>query len=180
MIPQFSKDFYEICCVLFYPLCFCFIIFHFNLIRNGRFSIHDFPCQTAIDRAKNLENSADEVKEERSTKDPSPDSKSLESVSSQISKRIPIDGYEAIIGYDFLGSIASIAVSLSPSVSKYILITDDNLWRLYGEKIIHSFDTANKSLIKFVMPPGESSKTREMKANIEVQSFIPPPFLTVF
>lgn len=86
MIPQFSKDFYEICCVLFYPLCFCFIIFHFNLIRNGRFSIHDFPCQTAIDRAKNLENSADEVKEERSTKDPSPDSKSLESVSSQISQ----------------------------------------------------------------------------------------------
>lgn len=44
------------------------------------------PCQTAIDRANNLENSADEVKEERSTKDPSPDSKALESVSSQISQ----------------------------------------------------------------------------------------------
>ncbi|CAO2831378.1 unnamed protein product [Amaranthus hypochondriacus] len=42
--------------------------------------------QTAIDRANNLENSADEVKEERSTKDPSPDSKALESVSSQISQ----------------------------------------------------------------------------------------------
>ena len=52
-----------------------------------------------------------------------------------------------------------------PQVSRYIIITDDNTKKLFGDKILKSLPKAE--LLSF--KPGENSKSRETKAQIEDQ-----------
>ncbi|CAF1074690.1 unnamed protein product [Didymodactylos carnosus] len=80
---------------------------------------------------------------------------------------IPVGTYNVHIGYDLLQLLPDYVFKLTPSSYKYVLITDENLFKLYGETIITSFKVKNVNILHYTIPPSESSKSREQKANIE-------------
>ena len=85
--------------------------------------------------------------------------------------RISLLGRESII-IDFglwNSFIAQDLVSTLPS-STYVLITDTNIGRLYTESFKQSFEHASQGssrLLTLEIPPGESSKSRQTKDEIE-------------
>lgn len=89
--------------------------------------------------------------------------------------RIPILGNEdIIINYGLLNSfVAHDLLENTPSAT-YVLITDTNLFPLYVPSFQKTFAAAvasknagNVRLLTYAIPPGESSKGRETKAEIE-------------
>jgi pentafunctional AROM polypeptide len=80
---------------------------------------------------------------------------------------LSIDTYNIRIGYGFLHELSDYVVTLSPVHEKYLLITDENLFKIYGDTIVNSFKKNNIELLCYAVPPGERSKSREEKSNIE-------------
>lgn len=78
-----------------------------------------------------------------------------------------MDTYDIRIGYDFLHLLPGYVITLVPACNKYLLITDENLFKYYGNKIINSFKENNIDLLCYTVPPGEHSKSREEKSKIE-------------
>lgn len=80
---------------------------------------------------------------------------------------VSLDTYDIRIGYGLLPSLANYILTLIPLCDKYILITDENLFKFYGNKMINSFKEKNIDLLYYTIPSGERSKSREEKSNIE-------------
>lgn len=88
--------------------------------------------------------------------------------------KVSILGKESIIvGYGLLASfIAQDLLANLPS-STYVLVTDTNLGPLYTKTIQQHFDKAATSsntaprFLTYEIPPGEGSKSRQTKENIE-------------
>lgn len=80
---------------------------------------------------------------------------------------VSMDTYNIRIEYNILHSLPAYIITIIPACEKYVLITDENLFKLFGNKIISSFKENNIDLLCYVVPPGERSKSREEKANIE-------------
>ncbi|KAG8997108.1 3-dehydroquinate dehydratase (3-dehydroquinase) [Tulasnella sp. JGI-2019a] len=87
--------------------------------------------------------------------------------------KISILGKESIhCGFHLSDHIASTVTSTLPS-STYVLITDTNIANLHLDSFASAFrnflstTTTNSRFLSFVIPPGETSKSRDGKANIE-------------
>jgi len=87
--------------------------------------------------------------------------------------KVSILGKESIhCGFHLIPYIAQTVLSTLPS-STYILITDTNVAKFHLREFENTFNSAleNSSskarFLSLVIPPGETSKSREGKANIE-------------
>lgn len=58
-----------------------------------------------------------------------------------------------------------------PSISGWAIISDDNVARLYGNKLLQAVRKKVKRAELFTFPAGERSKNRKMKAKIEDEMF---------
>lgn len=94
-------------------------------------------------------------------------------------RKIPILGKESIhVGFNLVQHIADTLLDTLPS-STYVLITDTNIAPLYLQPIAATFaqatdahfpdksDPARPRFLTYTIPPGETTKTREGKAEIE-------------
>lgn len=82
-------------------------------------------------------------------------------------KVVSMDSYDIQIGYGLVRSLAQFVRQLIPTAQKYILITDERLFDLYGQRIIDNFNENQLELVSYRIPSGEQSKCRQVKANIE-------------
>lgn len=86
--------------------------------------------------------------------------------------KISILGKESIhCGFHLSGHIASIVISTLPA-STYVLITDSSIAKLHLDSFAAAFRnvlpaTSTSRFMSLVIPPGETSKSRDGKANIE-------------
>ncbi|KAJ3220387.1 3-dehydroquinate dehydratase (3-dehydroquinase) [Dinochytrium kinnereticum] len=89
--------------------------------------------------------------------------------------KISILGSETILaGYDLTSHIASEVLQSIPA-SSYIIVTDSNIAPLHLSGLVDAFRTTLKQLgldgerrvLTYILPPGESVKTREVKAQVE-------------
>ena len=88
--------------------------------------------------------------------------------------RVSILGKEnIIIDYDIWGSFIVQDLLANVSASTYVLITDTNLFKQYGQPFSTAFEECvskldmNARLLQYAIPPGETSKSRATKASIE-------------
>jgi pentafunctional AROM polypeptide len=90
-------------------------------------------------------------------------------------EKVVILGEDTIrVGYNITSYIAHDVISSLPS-STYIIVTDANVGNLYLEVLKAAFIStslesgriSSHTVLTYVIPPGESSKTRETKALIE-------------
>ncbi len=58
-----------------------------------------------------------------------------------------------------------------PNAQSYILLTDENVGALYGEKILATLKNEGKKVKMITIPAGEGSKTRETKNWVEDEMF---------
>lgn len=65
--------------------------------------------------------------------------------------------YQVVIGEDLLGNTAKYISDLNIS-SKIAIISDSNVWPLYGEKVVRSLTTAGFEVCHFAFRAGETSK----------------------
>lgn len=84
---------------------------------------------------------------------------------------LTIDPYNICIGYDILHLLPNYILKLKSSYDKYILITDENLFQIYGENLLKNFQLNQINLLYYIIPPGEQSKSRQMKYSIEDYMF---------
>ncbi len=83
-------------------------------------------------------------------------------------KKVVDDSYEIEIGRSLQDRLVSdLQEGLLGKGRKLALITDSNVGPLYGDAIAEKLERAGFSCRIFVIPAGEESKTREMKARIE-------------
>lgn len=55
-----------------------------------------------------------------------------------------------------------------PPAKSIVVITDENVWRWHGLRLLESLrNAAAPTPLLYVLPPGEASKTREAKEAIE-------------
>jgi len=66
-------------------------------------------------------------------------------------------GYNVLIGYNFMNSLHRI-LSASCPANKYAVITDDNVYGLYGKEIIRRLRSVKLNADVFILPHGERSK----------------------
>lgn len=92
----------------------------------------------------------------------------------QAPTKISILGKENIIvDYDIWGEYIARDLLTSVSSSTYILITDTNLYHRYVPSFKSAFENvatllkADTRLLTYQIPPGETSKSRSMKAEVE-------------
>ncbi|EGD78765.1 hypothetical protein PTSG_11780 [Salpingoeca rosetta] len=78
--------------------------------------------------------------------------------------------YDIIVGRGLLPDIPSDLLTYVPA-PMYAVVTDETVDSLYGARITEAFREAlhptDSKMIKFAIPPGEESKTRETKEQIE-------------
>ena len=85
-------------------------------------------------------------------------------------KRVVDDSYEIEIGYGLQDKlVADLQKGLVGKVKKFALITDSTVKGLYADAIEEKIKEAGFFCRTFVIPAGEKSKTREMKALLEDQ-----------
>jgi pentafunctional AROM polypeptide len=82
-----------------------------------------------------------------------------------------VEGKEPIlIGNEILskGWIAKDIRNRVPKAVKFVIITDSNVFPLYGQTLVSTFEKVLKikPFVK-VIPPGEESKSRQVKEEIE-------------
>lgn len=83
-------------------------------------------------------------------------------------KRVIDDSYEIEIGRNLFQKIASdLSTGLVPNVSKFAVLTDSAVKDIYSDQFIQAFSKRGLHTKLFVVPNGESNKTREVKAKIE-------------
>ena len=92
----------------------------------------------------------------------------------QTPTKVSILGRENIIvDYEIWGSFVAHDLLANVSSSTYVLITDTNLYNLYVPTFVAAFNDvtlqvgADSRLLTYKIPPGETSKSRATKANIE-------------
>jgi len=85
------------------------------------------------------------------------------------------NGYDVLVGHDLLGVIGADLRAMLPKVARFVVISDTNVAPLYAERLMAGFadadgggggGTAAAPLLK-VVPAGEASKCRSVKAGIE-------------
>lgn len=93
---------------------------------------------------------------------------------SQEPTKVSILGKETIVvDYDIWGRYIAQDLLTNVPASTYILITDTNLRDTYVPPFLKAFndvaasEKADARLLTHVIPPGETSKSREMKAEVE-------------
>ena len=111
---------------------------------------------------------------------------------------IPVVGNSAVhVGH---GLLMQIAAELTPKngikASKFVIVSDVNVWALYGQQLVDSFLALGsfklaepggadaptevgdevKLLLTFQVPAGEGSKSRKVKT--EIEDFMLRPMLT--
>ena len=83
-------------------------------------------------------------------------------------KRVVDDTYEIEIGYDLSGHLLDdLKNGLAGRIRKFAVITDTNVEPLYAAPIVKKLQDAGYHADLFVIPAGETSKTRETKARLE-------------
>ena len=71
--------------------------------------------------------------------------------------------YDICIGTDLLSSIGS---HIPKNVNSVVIISDSNVWPLYGKTITESIEAAGYQVNNFVFPAGEASKNGQTYLNI--------------
>jgi 3-dehydroquinate synthetase len=74
------------------------------------------------------------------------------------------------IGYDLMDYIAADLLAAIDKVSNFVIITDNHIAPLYLQKMITAIQTRldhNQRLLSRILPSGEGSKSRQIKASIE-------------
>ena len=71
--------------------------------------------------------------------------------------------YDICIGTDLLSSIGS---HIPKKVNSVVIISDSNVWPLYGKTITESIEAAGYQVNNFVFPAGEASKNGQTYLNI--------------
>jgi len=83
---------------------------------------------------------------------------------------VPVIGGSVVyIGAGLLTKIPAEIMAKDSGIkaSRYVIISDTNVFPLYGQKLIDAFTAAGVTAIAFQVPAGEFSKSRENKAAIE-------------
>ena len=79
--------------------------------------------------------------------------------------------YSIVIGQRVLDDIGRDIVTRGsgiPQAQSIVVITDENVWRWHGLRLLNSLSLAGvPPPLLYILPPGESSKTREVKESIE-------------
>lgn len=78
--------------------------------------------------------------------------------------------YEIIIDQQALEQLPA-NLSALEQVSRYIIVTDETTRELFGEKLLKDLREAGHRVDLISVPPGEKSKSREVKAMVEDQMF---------
>ena len=79
--------------------------------------------------------------------------------------KIPILGSESIIvGHGMVDLIAQECLSLLPKTSTWIIVTDSNV-KIWLDDLVNAFKPLK--VLNFIISPGEESKCRSVKAQIE-------------
>ena len=68
------------------------------------------------------------------------------------------NGYDVKIGSGLLDMLGSHAVRLLPRARKVCIVSDSNVWPLYGSRAQKSLEAAGLEVVFFVFPAGEASK----------------------
>lgn len=83
-------------------------------------------------------------------------------------RRLVDDSYEIEIGFDLVEKLTEdLKSGLAGKIKRFVLITDDNVDKFYAEPVFSAIEKEGYEIKKFVIPAGEKSKTREMKAWLE-------------
>ena len=83
-------------------------------------------------------------------------------------KRVVDDSYDIEIGYELEDKLVEdLGAGLVGKIKKFAMITDSNVKELYARPIAAKLLQAGYQVEMFVIPAGEKSKTREMKAAVE-------------
>lgn len=79
-------------------------------------------------------------------------------------KIIPVKAskdYDVLIGSGLLGTLGAKLLEVLRKPCKIAIISDSNVWSIYGNKAIASLESADFSVIRFVFPAGEHSKNAD-------------------
>lgn len=74
--------------------------------------------------------------------------------------------YDVLIGAGLLSSLGQRLLSVLKKPCKIAIISDSNVWPLYGEAAAAALAGTGFSVVKFVFPAGESSKNADTYLNI--------------
>lgn len=69
--------------------------------------------------------------------------------------------YDVVIGNDLLSSLGERLLSIFQKTCKIAVISDSNVWPLYGNAVESALNTAGFDMVHFVFPAGEKSKSAE-------------------
>jgi 3-dehydroquinate synthase len=67
-------------------------------------------------------------------------------------------GYDIVIGSDILDNVA-VLKSVYPKLRRVLIVTDETVARLHGERLAAEFDRARLARETVVLPPGEGTKS---------------------
>ena len=85
-------------------------------------------------------------------------------------KRTVDDSYDIQIGRNLFDDLVQdLLDGLTPKASRYALITDSIVDELYAQDLLKKLTTAGLKTDLFIMPAGETNKTRETKISLEDQ-----------
>lgn len=72
--------------------------------------------------------------------------------------KIPNQNTTYIVGCNLLDNLSKLDCFKSPGTDTFLLLTDQNLFGLYGKRILDSLQKTGKGVVKAVVPDGEISK----------------------
>lgn len=75
------------------------------------------------------------------------------------------------IGYELIDYMARDIVRSTPDVTNYVAVTDTNIAPLYLDRLMSGIQSHEKQILKFVIMPGEQSKSRDMAEAMEDYMF---------
>ncbi|KAF0722196.1 hypothetical protein AaE_009971 [Aphanomyces astaci] len=79
-------------------------------------------------------------------------------------QEIPCKDYVVQVGHGLLASVPSQLLQLLPNITSFIVVSDSNVAPLYAQTLLQGF---KRRAELYVIPAGEASKNRGMKAAIE-------------
>ena len=84
-------------------------------------------------------------------------------------RQIPVKAskkYNVLVGNGLLKNAATYIFPILKKKCKLAIISDSNVWPLYGEILQQNLSEADFEVIKYIFPAGESSKNAETYLNI--------------